>query len=64
MLLDRELDGTRLAEIVSVLAADPERRRAMAGSARSLARPGAAASIADLAEELIEGESRVRNGRR
>ena len=63
MLLDQDLDGTRLAATVGDLAADPVRRRAMAGSARALARPDATTRIADLAEQLMTekeiGESHV-----
>ncbi|MCL6440648.1 MAG: undecaprenyldiphospho-muramoylpentapeptide beta-N-acetylglucosaminyltransferase [Thermoleophilum sp.] len=43
---DAELDGDRLRDTVLELVADRERRRAMASSARSLARPDAARRIA------------------
>jgi UDP-N-acetylglucosamine--N-acetylmuramyl-(pentapeptide) pyrophosphoryl-undecaprenol N-acetylglucosamine transferase len=39
--------AARLAEALSALAADPRRRLAMAEAARSLARPDAAARVAD-----------------
>lgn len=50
---DRELDGDRLAALLAVLIADPERRRAMAASQRRLARPEAARRIVDVALELL-----------
>ena len=43
----RELSGDRLAAEMTSLAADPERRRRMGEAARRLARPDAAAMIAD-----------------
>jgi UDP-N-acetylglucosamine--N-acetylmuramyl-(pentapeptide) pyrophosphoryl-undecaprenol N-acetylglucosamine transferase len=49
-----DLDGRRLAATVASLAADPAALGRMAAAARSLARPGAAVAIADLAEGLLE----------
>jgi UDP-N-acetylglucosamine--N-acetylmuramyl-(pentapeptide) pyrophosphoryl-undecaprenol N-acetylglucosamine transferase len=49
----RELSGERLASAVLALAADEERRRAMAAAARALARPDAARVIVDRALELV-----------
>jgi UDP-N-acetylglucosamine--N-acetylmuramyl-(pentapeptide) pyrophosphoryl-undecaprenol N-acetylglucosamine transferase len=49
---DRELDGTRLASEVDGLLADPARLEAMSAAARALARPDAAARVADLVEEV------------
>ncbi len=43
----------RLADAVAGLFADRERRHAMGAAARALARPGAAAAIADLAEGMV-----------
>jgi UDP-N-acetylglucosamine--N-acetylmuramyl-(pentapeptide) pyrophosphoryl-undecaprenol N-acetylglucosamine transferase len=58
-ILDRELTGTRLAETVAELAADPARRARMAAAARSLAHPDAAARIADVALSLLPGGADV-----
>lgn len=49
---ERELTGERLAHEIVTLAADRSRRVAMAGAARRLARPDAAARIADRVWEL------------
>jgi UDP-N-acetylglucosamine--N-acetylmuramyl-(pentapeptide) pyrophosphoryl-undecaprenol N-acetylglucosamine transferase len=48
----RDLSGTRLAEEIASLVADPARRRQMSEAARTLARPDAAARIADRVEQL------------
>jgi UDP-N-acetylglucosamine--N-acetylmuramyl-(pentapeptide) pyrophosphoryl-undecaprenol N-acetylglucosamine transferase len=48
MLEERELDGPALARAVSALLAAPERLVAMQHAARGLARPDAAARVADL----------------
>ena len=48
-----DLDGARLAEILLGLVHDDERRLAMASASRKLARPRAAASIVDRAEQLL-----------
>lgn len=47
---DAELDGARLATEVDALLDDPDRLRAMAGSATALARPDAASAVVDLIE--------------
>ena len=53
-LLDQaELDGERLAAEVLTLLGAPQELERMAAGARGLARPDAASSIADLAEELM-----------
>ncbi len=57
VLLDRDLDGSRLAEAVASLVADPARRRAMGDAARRLARIDAASLIADVADALLEGRA-------
>lgn len=48
---DGECDGARLAAELDALLADPDRRRAMRAGAATLARPDAAARVADLVEE-------------
>jgi UDP-N-acetylglucosamine--N-acetylmuramyl-(pentapeptide) pyrophosphoryl-undecaprenol N-acetylglucosamine transferase len=47
LILDRELDGERLAAALEGLAADPDRRARMAAAARALGRPDAAERVAD-----------------
>jgi len=47
VILDAELTGERLASHVRKLLDDAGRRAAMAGKARVLGRPGAAAEVAD-----------------
>ena len=54
MMDQRNLDGMRLAAIISDLVGDAEALGTMAACARRLARPGAAAEIADMAEHLLE----------
>lgn len=49
---DAELDGPRLAAELDALLADAARLATMASSARQLARPDAAARVADLVEEV------------
>jgi UDP-N-acetylglucosamine--N-acetylmuramyl-(pentapeptide) pyrophosphoryl-undecaprenol N-acetylglucosamine transferase len=49
---ERELDGSRLAAAIEELIADPARRARMSKAARALARPDAAARIADRVEQL------------
>ena len=49
---ERDLSGERLAATIAMLVADPDRRRQMSAAARTLARPDAAARIADRVEEL------------
>lgn len=48
---DAELDTDRLERELRPLVEDPDRRRAMGEQARTIARPDAAASVADLVEE-------------
>ena len=47
---DDELDGSRLADEVDALLADPDRLRTMSEQISTLAAPGAAAGVADLVE--------------
>ena len=54
VILDGDLGGARLASCIAGLAADAERRRGMAGAARTLARPDATARIADTVDSLLE----------
>lgn len=56
---DGELTGERIAALLAELGADAPRRRRMAEAARTLARPDAAARIADVAESLLRGGRRV-----
>ncbi len=53
ILEERELTASRLANEILELLGSPERLKAMGRSARSLARPHAAAEIADLVEEIL-----------
>lgn len=53
---DADLTGARLVELLTTLAADPERRRRMGLAAKGLARFDAAARIADVADRLLGGE--------
>jgi UDP-N-acetylglucosamine--N-acetylmuramyl-(pentapeptide) pyrophosphoryl-undecaprenol N-acetylglucosamine transferase len=53
------MTGAVLAERLSQLAGDPERRRRMAAAARGLARPNAVRVIVDQAERLIWGGIQV-----
>jgi UDP-N-acetylglucosamine--N-acetylmuramyl-(pentapeptide) pyrophosphoryl-undecaprenol N-acetylglucosamine transferase len=56
---DAELSGTRIADLVATLTQDGERRRRMTEAARSLARLDAAERIADVADALLQGGTRV-----
>jgi UDP-N-acetylglucosamine--N-acetylmuramyl-(pentapeptide) pyrophosphoryl-undecaprenol N-acetylglucosamine transferase len=49
---ERDLDGARLAAAIAGLIADPQKREQMSAAARKLARPDAAARIADRVELL------------
>lgn len=51
VLADGDVDGPRLAQVVGPLLDDPARLEEMGRSARTLARPDAAAAVAALAEE-------------
>jgi UDP-N-acetylglucosamine--N-acetylmuramyl-(pentapeptide) pyrophosphoryl-undecaprenol N-acetylglucosamine transferase len=53
---DRDLDGARCAAEIAALALDRLRRERMAAAARTLALPAAAATIARVAEALLEGK--------
>ncbi|MDQ6782456.1 MAG: undecaprenyldiphospho-muramoylpentapeptide beta-N-acetylglucosaminyltransferase [Actinomycetota bacterium] len=55
VIADGDLDGARLAAVISALLADPDRLRSMGEAARRLARPDAAARVAALAEEHARG---------
>jgi UDP-N-acetylglucosamine--N-acetylmuramyl-(pentapeptide) pyrophosphoryl-undecaprenol N-acetylglucosamine transferase len=59
----RDLDGTRLADELTALASDGERRARMGAAARRLARPDAAERIADRVEELGQGTRHKAQGR-
>jgi UDP-N-acetylglucosamine--N-acetylmuramyl-(pentapeptide) pyrophosphoryl-undecaprenol N-acetylglucosamine transferase len=52
MVPDDECDGARVDELVSPLLHDRARLDAMSTAARALARPDAAARLADLVEEV------------
>lgn len=52
---DAECDGARLASELDSLLGDPARLEAMGTAARGLARPDAAARVADLVEEAARG---------
>jgi len=54
MILDRELEGPRLAAALHGLLGDPARRARMAAAARALGRPDAAARVADECLALAE----------
>jgi UDP-N-acetylglucosamine--N-acetylmuramyl-(pentapeptide) pyrophosphoryl-undecaprenol N-acetylglucosamine transferase len=58
VIRDEHLDGPRLTAEIGALATDRARRERMAAAARTLARPDAAARIADIADALI-GAKRV-----
>jgi UDP-N-acetylglucosamine--N-acetylmuramyl-(pentapeptide) pyrophosphoryl-undecaprenol N-acetylglucosamine transferase len=51
ILADADLNGGSLAEVLEPLLADKDRMTAMSDAARRLGRPGAAAAVAQLAEE-------------
>ena len=56
VIRDSDLDGARLASEIRELSADRSRRDGMAAAARALARPDAAARIADVAGALLDGK--------
>ena len=56
MIPDPDLTGSGIAAAIAELADDPQRRKAMGLAARGLAMPGATASIADAAIDLISGK--------
>ncbi len=53
LIQQRDLDAESLARQLAGLAADPRRLLSMAEAARSLARPQAAAAVADLCQEVM-----------
>ena len=53
IVLDRELDGDKIAKLVRELDADPARLRNMGRAVRTLARPDATARIADVADSFL-----------
>ncbi len=53
VVLDRDFDGAHCAAEIEALSVDRVRRERMAAAARTLARPDAAARIADLAEAFL-----------
>jgi UDP-N-acetylglucosamine--N-acetylmuramyl-(pentapeptide) pyrophosphoryl-undecaprenol N-acetylglucosamine transferase len=53
---DEECDGARLDVELRTLLTDPARLESMAAAARRLARPDAAARLADLVEEVASGD--------
>ena len=53
---DRDLDGPAFADAVLGLLRDPGRREKMAAASRALGRPDAAARVARLATEAVEGD--------
>jgi UDP-N-acetylglucosamine--N-acetylmuramyl-(pentapeptide) pyrophosphoryl-undecaprenol N-acetylglucosamine transferase len=53
MVLDGELDGDTIAELVRELGANPARLRNMGRASRTLAHPDATARIADVADSLL-----------
>ncbi len=57
MILDRELDGQRLAGALARLLGDPGTRREMAARARAMGRPEAAAHVARICVEVLERRS-------
>jgi len=59
LLEDRELTGASLAAALENLLSDPARLKAMGAAARALARPDAAARIADLVETASRQKGRA-----
>ncbi len=60
VLADEDCDGPGLGSLTETLLGDPERLRAMGTAARSLGRPDAAASAAELAEACAAQAGRAR----
>src|SRR5262249_61891675 len=54
LILDRDLDGERLAAALIPLLTDPGTREAMAARSRNLGRPRAAADVAQVCVEGIQ----------
>ena len=57
MILDAELNGSRLAAAIAELLDDPQRRETMSACSRALGRPDAAERILDLCQSLLGGET-------
>jgi UDP-N-acetylglucosamine--N-acetylmuramyl-(pentapeptide) pyrophosphoryl-undecaprenol N-acetylglucosamine transferase len=57
VILDRDLDGPRLAAALTPLLDDPSSRTAMAARSRDLGRPRAAADVAEVCMEVIQRRS-------
>jgi UDP-N-acetylglucosamine--N-acetylmuramyl-(pentapeptide) pyrophosphoryl-undecaprenol N-acetylglucosamine transferase len=57
LILDRELDGPRLAEVLRPLLGDPVARGEMAARSRAFGRPQAAAHVASVCAEVLEDRS-------
>lgn len=57
MILDRELDGLRLADALAPLLHDPDARARMAACARALGRPDAAAHVARICIAVLQRRS-------
>ena len=64
LVADADLDGPGFAEAVIGLLTDRERRQAMAQASRLLGRPDAAARVARLATEAVEGAEPSRRRRK
>jgi UDP-N-acetylglucosamine--N-acetylmuramyl-(pentapeptide) pyrophosphoryl-undecaprenol N-acetylglucosamine transferase len=62
VILDDELDGARLTGAVLELASSRQRLSSMGRAARTLGRPRATETIADVAEDLIAGRRPARDG--
>lgn len=58
VVLDRDLNAARLAEVINALRGDPARLRAMAEASRRLGRPRAAAQVAELVAQVARKEQR------
>ena len=59
LVRDEDLDAARLVDEVDALLEDPGRLDSMAGAARSLARPDAAAAVVDLMESCARPRGRA-----
>ncbi|WDT78852.1 MAG: glycosyltransferase [Candidatus Manganitrophus sp.] len=58
MILDRDLDGRRLAERIVFLLSDPKRLSEMAGAARRQGHPHSAEEIVEACYQLVGAEGR------
>lgn len=56
MILQKDLNGARLAEEIGELASEPETINLMEQASRAIARPGAAETTVDLIEKLVRGQ--------